>query len=264
MHLPRSLSPGLLAAALLCALIASTLGAAGSQPGEPVALEVAAFFPEAEGDSWLFSPPQEESELRLTLHVTEATADGVRRIDSSDGAVNVEQANARIGWALLEEAALGGRRLTFEEPLELVPARTETGATHESEVRYRAVRDEAVLGTGTIRATVEVGALAVVEAPAGTFEDCLVLDVTLELISDDDAEEPLTSQRRLWRAPGVGPVRESSGPSLLEQLFPDEAESPSEPAEWVLVEAAVSGTLVTSAEDPRPEIDLGTFEPPPR
>ena len=252
-----------LAVAIVC--LAASLTAAQSQ--EPVPLESAAYFPDAEDDSWLYSVPagaDDETTEQRTLHASEALEGDRLRIDGSDGSLRVLQTSARSGWSLVEEATLGGRRLVFEEPLLLLPARTETGATHEVEGRYRVLLDEDVVDTGTVRATVSIGALAQVEAPAGTFDDCLQLDVLLEFASDEDPETLKASRRQLWRARGVGLVRELSGASVLDVLLPQDEGTEPESRDWLLVEAAVGGTLVTGAEDPRPEIDLGAFEPPPR
>lgn len=235
---------------------------------DSVALEITAYFPDAENDSWLFETPADarnsDSDTQRTLHASEASQGGELRVDSSDGSLRVHRVNARLGWALVEEASLGGRRLLFEEPLVLLPSRTETGATHESEGRYRMVVDEDVVSEGTVRATVNVGALTSVEAVAGSFDDCLAVDIVLEFSSDEEPDDPKTHRRRLWRARGVGPVREIAGASTLDLLLAPEAESLDEETEWLLVEAAVSGTLVTAPEDPRPATDLGPFEPPPR
>lgn len=252
--------------ALQCA--ATLLLAASTGAQEPVPLEIAAYFPEGESDSWLFSTPSaetgEESGEQRTLHASEALDDGRLRVDGSDGSLRVQQATARSGWAITEEAALGGRRLVFEEPLALLPARTETGASHEAEGRYQAILDEEIVQAGTVRATVAVGALTEIIVPAGTFDDCLQIEVLLEFSSDDEPESTTTVSRQLWRARGVGVVREISDASSLDLLLPQEERTDRGRTEWQLVEAAVSGTLVTAAEDPRPQIDLGRFEPPPR
>lgn len=225
------------------------------EPGTPV--ELVAYFPERVGDSWRFVDLV-DPEAALTRVATDDSEPSGLRIDGSDGVIRHRTVDAADGLVWTEETLLGGRRLVYVEGHRLLPGQVETGATYVGESRYQTLLDEQVSASGVVRSTVEVLDLETVELAAGAFEDCLVLDVELVFVPDGEDGEPSERRLRLWRARGVGPVREvASG-----QEAPFEGDD--ERLEWLLVEASVSGTLLPADADRRPSIDLGPFEPPRR
>ena len=193
------------------------------------------YYPSEIGNTWVLlstdgaqqrtykleGPENVDGEELIVLNIsTQALGTDVVDIDKyfvtiSDGALLLHQ-------TITDEGAFGIAEATFEPPVTFFPALLPIG--HTWEIVTETELD--IAGPVTSTSTIEVVASEDVETPAGTFKDCVKLEIRGRSVS---ALAVVRTTSYQWLAPDVGPIKYQDDQDIVYELQSyDLVESPTE------------------------------------
>ncbi len=182
------------------------------------------YYPSEIGNTWVFLSADGVEQRTYTLEKPENVdneelivlkiSTGVLGGDPSD--IDKYFVSAHDGGLLLhqsatDEGAFGIAEATFDPPVTFFPALLPLG--HAWEIVSETVL--LIAGPATSTSTIEVVAIEDVETPAGTFKDCVKIEIRRRSVT---ALLVVRSTSYQWLAPDVGPVKFQNDQDVVYEL----------------------------------------------
>jgi hypothetical protein len=182
------------------------------------------YYPSEVGNTWVFLSADGVEQRTYTLEKPEnidneelivlKISTGVLGSDPSDidrYFVSVQDGGLLLHQSVTDEGAFGIAEATFDPPVTFFPALLPLG--HAWEVVSETVLQLA--GPATSTSTIEVVAIEDVETPAGTFKDCVKIEIRRRSVT---ALIVVRSTSYQWLAPDVGPVKYQDDQDIVYEL----------------------------------------------
>ena len=182
------------------------------------------YYPSEVGNTWVFLSADGAEQRTYTLEKPEnidneelivlKISTGVLGGDPSDidrYFVSVQDGALLLHQSITDEGAFGIAEATFDPPVTFFPALLPLGHTWE-------ILSETVLqlaGPATSTSTIEVVEIEDVETPAGTFKDCVKIEIRRRSVT---ALIVVRSTSYQWLAPDVGPVKYQDDQDIVYEL----------------------------------------------
>ena len=204
------------------------------------------YYPTEIGNTWIFlstdgaeqltytleGPTDIDGEELITLKISTETL-GTSTVDIDNYFVSVRDGGLLLHRSVTDEGAFGIAEATFDPPVTFFPALLPIGHTWEI------VTDTEleIAGPVTNTTTITVVASEDVETPAGTFEDCVKIEIKAVGVSALFVNRTTSYQ---WLAPDVGPVKYENDQNIVYELQSYNLIEPSEADEGTMVEEPVA------------------------
>ncbi len=182
------------------------------------------YYPSEVGNTWVFLSADGAEQRTYTLEKPENVdneelivlkiSTGVLGGDPSDidkYFVSVHDAGLLLHQTITDEGAFGIAEATFDPPVTFFPALLPLG--HAWEIVSETVLQLA--GPATSTSAIEVVAIEDVETPAGTFKDCVKIEIRRRSVT---ALIVVRSTSYQWLAPDVGPVKYQDDQEIVYEL----------------------------------------------
>ncbi len=221
------------------------------------------YYPTTVGNTWVFLS-QDGSERR-TYSIEESDNDkekdagiillkivtetlGTETVDTDLYFISDDNEDLKLHRIRTEEGAFGVAATTLDPPALFFPADLPVGRTWD----IVTVAELDLVGTATTTSTIEVVDSEVLETPAGTFENCVKLEIRRKSAT---ALATIRTTSYQWLAPDVGPVKYENDQGIVYELqsYNLVEETPAEPAVETPEQPAVETPAVTPEEPETPE-----------
>ena len=183
------------------------------------------YYPSQIGNTWVFlstdgaqqrtytleGPENVGGEELIVLNISTQSV-GVDEVDDIDKYfVSVSDGALLLHQTVTDEGAFGIAEATFDPPVTFFPALLPVGHTWEivSNTELK------LAGPATSTSTIEVVASEDVETPAGTFENCVKLEIRRRSVTALIVVRTTSYQ---WLAPDVGPVKYQDDQDIVYEL----------------------------------------------
>ena len=171
------------------------------------------YYPTEIGNTWIFQstdgteqltytlegPTDIDGEELITLKISTEIL-GTSAVDIDNYFVSVRDGGLLLHQSVTDEGAFGIAEATFDPPVTFFPALLPIGHTWE----IMTETELEIAGPVTSTSTIKVVASEDVETPAGTFEDCVKLEIKGKGVS---ALVVIRTTSYQWLAPDIGPVK---------------------------------------------------------
>ena len=141
---------------------------------------------------WVLTVSETEEVLGRPVQRWEDSSGGYRQLIWSESE----------GLLLLGSHTFAGPTIYFDQPLVLIPPDYQLGTLHRAEADVRMAEGDSER-TGTLTSELTASQTAPVSTPAGRFEDCLLVEVSFALETQEGTQE---LDLEVMLAAGVGPV----------------------------------------------------------
>ena len=158
----------------------------------------------------LEGPTNINGEELITLKISTETL-GTNEVDIDNYFVSVRDGGLILHQSVTDEGAFGIAEATFDPPVTFFPALLPVGHTWEIVTET----ELEIAGPVTSTSTIEVVASEDVETPAGTFKDCVKLEIRGKSVS---ALVVIRTTSYQWLAPDVGPVKYQNDQGIVYEL----------------------------------------------
>ena len=182
------------------------------------------YYPSEIGNTWVFLSADGAEQRTYTLEKPEnidneelivlKISTGVLGGDPSDidrYFVSAHDGGLLLHQSVTDEGAFGIAEATFDPPVTFFPALLPVG--HAWEILSETVLQLA--GPATSTSAIEVVAIEDVETPAGTFKDCVKIEIRRRSVT---ALIVVRSTSYQWLAPDVGPVKYQDDQDIVYEL----------------------------------------------
>ncbi|MYA58607.1 T9SS type A sorting domain-containing protein [Candidatus Poribacteria bacterium] len=206
------------------------------------------YYPSEIGNTWVFLSADGAEQRTYTLEKPEnidneelivlKISTGVLGGDPSDidrYFVSAHDGGLLLHQSVTDEGAFGIAEATFDPPVTFFPALLPVG--HAWEILSETVLQLA--GPATSTSAIEVVAIEDVETPAGTFKDCVKIEIRRRSVT---ALIVVRSTSYQWLAPDVGPVKYQDDQDIVYEL-----------ESYSLVEAPTADEVPTVEDAPAAE-----------
>ncbi len=182
------------------------------------------YYPSEIGNTWVFlstdgaeqrtytleGPETVDGEELIILNIT-TQALGADEIDIDKYFVSVSDGTLLLHQSITDEGAFGIAEVTLDPPVTFFPALLPVGHTWEivTETELK------LAGSAKRTSVIEVVASEDVETPAGTFENCVKLEIRSRSVTALIVSRTTSYQ---WLAPDVGPVKYQSDQDIVYEL----------------------------------------------
>ena len=182
------------------------------------------YYPSEIGNTWVFlstdgaeqrtytleGPETVDGEELIVLNIT-TQALGTDEIDIDKYFVSVSDGALLLHQSVTDEGAFGIAEVTLDPPATFFPALLPVGHTWEivTETELK------LAGAAKRTSVIEVVASEDVETPAGTFENCVKLEIRSRSVT---ALVVVRTTSYQWLAPDVGPVKYQSDQDIVYEL----------------------------------------------
>ncbi len=182
------------------------------------------YYPSEIGNTWIFlstdgteqrtyaleGPTNIDGEALITLKISTETL-GTSEVDIDNYFVSVRDGGLVLHRSVTDEGAFGIAEATFDPPVPFFPALLPIGHTWDVVTNT----ELEIAGPVTSTSTITVVASEDVETPAGTFEDCVKLEITAKSVS---ALVVIRTTSYQWLAPDIGPVKYQNDQDIVYEL----------------------------------------------
>ncbi len=235
------------------------------------------YYPTTIGNTWIlldtdgaekrtYSIQEVEDEGLIGLSIVTETL-GTDFVDDDLYYISDVDGDLLLHRTHLEEGAFGIAAAILDPPAPFFPADLPLGRTWD----IVTVTELDIVGTTTTTSTITVVDVETVETPAGTFENCVKLEIR-RLIKTALITTPFDPSYQ-WLAPDVGPIKFENDQGIVFELqsydiildveTPEETETPEEPAADMTEKTEADTTEKTEAdttEKPTVPIVLSRFD----
>ena len=227
------------------------------------------YYPTTVGNTWVFlsqdggerrtysieeSDNDEEKDAGIILLKIVTETLGTDTVDTDLYFISDDNEDLKLHRIRTEEGAFGVAAVTLDPPALFFPADLPVGRTWD----IITVAELNLVGTATTTSTIEVVDSEVLETPAGTFENCVKLEIRRKSAT---ALATIRTTSYQWLAPDVGPVKfEDVELGIVYELqsYNLVEETPEEPA----VETPEQPTVETPAVTPeQPAVETPAVTP---
>ena len=229
------------------------------------------YYPTNVGNTWVFlsqdgserrtysieeSDNDEEKDAGIILLKIVTETLGTDTVDTDLYFISDDNEDLKLHRIRTEEGAFGVAATTLDPPALFFPADLPVGRTWD----IVTVAELDLVGTATTTSTIEVVASEVLETPAGTFENCVKLEIRRKSAT---ALATIRTTSYQWLAPDVGPVKFENDQGIVYELqsYNLVEETPEEPAVET-PEQPMAETPAVTPEEPAVETPTGTPEEP--
>ncbi len=182
------------------------------------------YYPTVVGNTWYFlsadgaeqrtysieAPETDEGEGIIILRIYTETV-GTDTVDNDVYYISDDAGDLNLHRIRTEEGAFGIADATLDPPALFFPADLPVGRTWD----IVTVADLDLVGTATTTSTIEVVASETLETPAGTFENCVKLEIRRKSVT---ALAVIRTTSYQWLAPDVGPVKYEDDQGIVYEL----------------------------------------------
>ncbi len=234
------------------------------------------YYPTTIGNTWVFLSADGAERRTYSIEESDTATDaeagifilkivtetlGTETVDTDIYYISDDAGDLKLHRTKLEEGAFGIAAAMLDPPALFFPADLPVGRTWD----IVTVAELDLVGTATTTSTIEVVDSEVLETPAGTFENCVKLEIRRKSVT---ALAVIRTTSYQWLAPDVGPVKYEDDQGIVYQLqsynlieaTPEEPmmETPAEPEtpEVPVVETPTEPIVETPAEPETPEVPV--------
>ncbi len=179
------------------------------------------YYPTIIGNTWVmlstdgaerrtYSIEEVEGEDLIGLRIFTETL-GTDAVDNDIYYISDDNGDLLLHRTRLDEGTFGIAAATLDPPALFFPADLPLGQTWE----LVTVVDLDLIGTATTTSTITVTAVETVETPAGTFENCVKLQINRESAT---ALITVVTDSYQWLAPDVGPIKFENDQGIVFEL----------------------------------------------
>ncbi len=183
------------------------------------------YYPTVVGNTWVFlnedgteqrtysieAPETDEGEGIIILRIYTETL-GTDTVDNDVYYISDDEGDLKLHRTHLEEGAFGIAAAVLDPPMLFFPADLPVGRTWD----IVTVAELDLVGTATTTSTIEVVASETLETPAGTFENCVKLEIQRKSVT---ALAVIRTTSYQWLAPDVGPVKYEDDQGIVYELL---------------------------------------------
>ena len=182
------------------------------------------YYPSEIGNTWVFQstdgteqrtyalegPTNIDGEELITLKISTETL-GTSEVDIDNYFVSVRDGGLVLHRSVTDEGAFGIAEATFDPPVPFFPALLPIGHTWDVVTNT----ELEIAGPVTSTSTITVVASEDVETPAGTFKNCVKLEIQQKSVS---ALVVIRTTSYQWLAPDIGPVKYQNDQDIVYEL----------------------------------------------
>ena len=182
------------------------------------------YYPTDIGNTWVFL--SDDGAERRTYSIEESDTEGdedvfilriytetlgTDTVDNDVYYISDDVGDLKLHRTHLEEGAFGIAAATLDPPALFFPADLPVGRTWD----IVTVAELELVGTATTTSTIEVVASETLETPAGTFENCVKLEIQRKSVT---ALAVIRTTSYQWLAPDLGPVKYEDDQGIVYNL----------------------------------------------
>ena len=239
------------------------------------------YYPTTVGNTWVFLSQDGAERRTYSIEESDNDADagiivlrivtetlGTDTVDTDLYFISDDNGDLKLHRIRTEEGAFGIAAATLDPPALFFPADLPVGRTWD----VVTVAELDLVGTATTTSTITVVDSEELETPAGTFENCVKLEIQRKSAT---ALATIRTDSYQWLAPDVGPVKYENDQGIVYELqsynlvqeTPAEPETPEEPAVETPAEpetpeepAVETPTETETPEEPITPIKTSSFD----
>ncbi len=225
------------------------------------------YYPTTVGNTWVFLSQDGAERRTYSIEESDNDADagiivlrivtetlGTDTVDTDLYFISDDNGDLKLHRIRTEEGAFGIAAATLDPPALFFPADLPVGRTWD----VVTVAELDLVGTATTTSTITVVDSEELETPAGTFENCVKLEIQRKSAT---ALATIRTDSYQWLAPDVGPVKYENDQGIVYELqsynlvqeTPAEPETPEEPA-------VETPTETETPEEPITPIKTSSFD----
>ena len=181
------------------------------------------YYPTVVGNTWVFHDADGAERRTYTIEEAEGEAEGIiilriytetlgtDTVDDDVYYISDDNGNLLLHKIHLEEGAFGIASTTLDPPTLFFPADLPLGRTWD----VVTTTELNLIGTANTTSTITVVDIEDLETPAGTFENCIKLEINRKVVT---AAATLRFPSYQWLAPDIGPVKYVDDQDIVYEL----------------------------------------------
>ncbi|MCG9127677.1 spondin domain-containing protein [Candidatus Poribacteria bacterium] len=181
------------------------------------------YYPTVVGNTWVFLDADGSQERTYTIEEAEGEADGIiilriytetlgtDTVDDDVYYISDDNGDLLLHRTHLDEGAFGIAAAILDPPSLFFPADLPIGRTWD----VKTITELDLVGTANTTSTITVVDIEDIETPAGTFENCVKLEIFRKVVT---AVTTLRLTSYQWLAPDVGPVKYVDDQEIVYEL----------------------------------------------